>query len=268
MEEKVRIARKALLEGVKPMTFRCVVRCCGEGVCDGVYCTDSELEIARDEMMYVLNSRIGHNEVFEDVAMMPFEVDQVLSDLAYECSWPNGDPYVTVADPVPNELQDLLYRIEDADPDDEEEYEELRSELQNLSDDLYTFRISVTDATGDYLFAEEEDYAVRLTAAEARGLIYGQVEDDELFRGMKCVCIGEEDIEAKLAALNVIENFDNLDYSGDSEELDAYVKAWEDLIVKILHGEIAEGKLPEWLQYFDDFEDNCDSTIEEWHDDF
>ena len=99
-------------------------------------------------------------------------------------------------------------------------------------------------------------------------MIYGQVEDDELFSGMKCNCIGEEDIEEKLAALNVIENFDNLDYSGDSEELDAYVKAWEVLIFKILHGDIAEDELPEWLQYFDDFEDNCDSTIEEWHDDF
>ena len=94
------------------------------------------------------------------------------------------------------------------------------------------------------------------------------MEDDELFSGMKCNCIGEEDIEEKLAALNVIENFDNLDYSGDSEELDAYVKTWEVLIFRILHGEIAEDELPERLPYFDDFEDNCDSTIEEWHDDF
>ena len=265
MEEKVRIARKALLEGVKPMTFRCEVGYYGGGACGEDYCTESEFEISRDELMYVLNSRIGFNEVFEDVPMMIFDVDSELSDLAYDCSWPEGDPIIAVLDSVPIELQDLVDRINNVDPDDEEEYEDLRSELENLSDGSYTFRINVTDASFSYMFAEEEEYEVRLTAAEARGMVYAQVVEDELFSGLKCNCISESDIEEKLEKLNVAAEFDNLSYSGSSNELDAYVDAWKELISLILRGDISEEQLPEWLAYFDDFRENGDCGIEDWH---
>ncbi|MGN0230049.1 MAG: hypothetical protein ACI4BH_09600 [Muribaculaceae bacterium] len=267
MEERVRIARKALLEGVQPMTFKCEVRSCGGGACDDGYCDERGLTISRDEMMYVLNKRIGHNEVFENVAMMPFEVDDVLSDMAYEASWPNGGASIYLCDSIPDELTELTKRAECADPDDEEEYEELRSELMALEDGLYTFHFDVLDGSHDYCFAENEEYAVRLTAAQARGLIYGQVADAELFSGMKCVSLSEEDIEDKLYDLNVVENFDDISYSGSSDELDSYVAAWRTLIFNILQGKIVEDQLPEWLPYFSDFSENCDTEIEKWHSD-
>ena len=59
--------------------------------------------------------------------------------------------------------------------------------------------------------------------------------------------------------------FDNLSYSGSSNELDAYVDAWKELISLILRGDILEEQLPEWLAYFDDFKDNGDCGIEDWH---
>ena len=106
---------------------------------------------------------------------------------------------------------------------------------------------------------------MRLTAAEARGMVYAQVVEDELFSGLKCNCISESDIEEKLEKLNVAAEFDNLSYSGSSNELDAYVDAWKELISLILRGDISEEQLPEWLAYFDDFKENGDCGIEDWH---
>lgn len=263
--KNVELARKALLMGVKDETFNCEAGSYSSGTCGDGYVTESTIEITKDQLMYLLYNAVQHKEVFHDIAMLPFDMSDELENLGYECSWPDGGAHCIVTDAIPEELKDLAEQLDEFDEDNEEELSDVREQLNNVSSGIYTFRGDVMANSG-YMFEEDTELEVRLTADEALGLLYGYSENLEAFRGICRRKLDENFVMDKLDDSGEADQHDHFDYSGSCDEFDIYAKAWDTLICKILDGKITEDELPGWVDYFSDLENLRDENdIESWY---
>lgn len=265
--KNVELARKALMMGVKAESFGCNVGCYEGGKCGNDFATYEEIEISKDQLMYLLNQSIGHDEVFEGIAMLPFDLDEELDSLAYEASWPNGGARVVVRDAIPEELKELADRLDEFDEDDMEELNDVREQLNDVSGGSYTFMGDVVDGSFDYYFAEDAEFSVNLEASEALGLLYGYSGNLKAFRGICRNKLDEDYVSEKINASGEADNYDCYSYSGTCDEYERYAEAWGTLIGKILNGDISEEDLPGWVEFFDDKNHIRDcEDIETWHD--
>lgn len=149
--EKMELAKK-VIKGIKGKDFTVSLGAYGGGACGDSWDGEETLYLSPSELYYLIDSRVGHHELFKGLKSKKIDVEQTMYDMAREGAWPDGE-------------------------------------------------------------TEESDY---------------------------------------------------FSYSGKCEAIHYYVDAYAYILRSIMSGEITEGSLDSWLEYFDDSE-NFEYDIKEWH---
>jgi len=266
--DKIELARKALLDTIGTgVSFPCSLRGYSGGACGDGYTGDGELDLSREELLYLISDA---SEVFNGLEVKKVDVDGQLEEMAKEACWPddNGGPsvFLSESDTVPSELKELAEMIDNHDEDDAEEVADLRARVAALQDGDYTFCVTIMET--DYYFAENEAETLHLTADQVRGFLknalYGA---DDIFDGICDKELDEDDFSdlAKKAGIGSEYVDDYWSYSGECMYLEYYVEAWRTLISKIMSGEVDETNLNKWLAFFDrrdEWESGIESYVE------
>lgn len=257
----IQLAKK-VLENIQDENFRLGVSASTGAKCDDGWCDSLDLDLSREQLLYLINERNGHNELFEGLTLEKVDVDSIITDMTMEAAWPDGGPAATVNDVIPNELAELSEELEALDETDENAVKLIREELLQITGGKYTFYFTV-EASG-YYFTEDAEESIELSAKEALGLLYGQHDKDAAFDGICEESYDEDLINDKADELGFADDYDSFSYGGESEELEAYLNAWDYILDSIMSGDITEENLDSWLEYFDD-SDNYEYEIVEWY---
>jgi hypothetical protein len=81
-----------------------------------------------------LKNEIQHDELFHGYELKEVDVDNIISDMAYEAAWPNAKPSARVNNPIPNELQSLSEEIGNIDWDDKLVVQSFKDKLKTIKD--------------------------------------------------------------------------------------------------------------------------------------
>lgn len=257
----IQLAKKAL-ENIQNECFRLGVSASTGAKCDDGWCDSLDLDLSKEQLLYLINERNGHNELFEGLSLEEVDVDSIITDMTMEAAWPDGGPAATVNDVIPNELSELSDELEALDETDKDAVKSIREKLHQITGGKYTFYFTV-EASG-YYFTEDAEESIELSAKEALGLLYGQHDLKEAFDGICEESYYEDIINDKADKLGFANDYDSFSYGGESEELEAYLNAWDYILDSIMSNEITEEDLGSWLEYFDDT-DNYENDIVEWH---
>ncbi len=172
---------------------------------------------------------------------------------------------VTVNDYVPDELQDRNQMIDEME-ENGTSVEKIRAQLKAIKAGKYTFCFTITDGEG-YYYSEDAGAEIKLTALQARGLLY--VPDRvKLFNGIRFTeDVDDEFLCGAAEEQEICKDENPYKFRGECSGLDEYLNAWKTLLTKILAGEIQESELDEWLRYFDELND-YKMDIKDWHEDY
>ncbi len=219
-----------------------------------------------------LKDLIDVEQLFKGVKTKPFDVEDTLNEIAYEAAWPEGDPSGDLKDYVPNELGDLASEIEsldESDSDYEERVASVRMKLQDIQSGNYTVYADISYNGGDYMFAEDEEVTIHLSAEKARGILYNycdndNISKDSLFDGIDYEDTNEDDVQ------DLVDKEDFSGYAegatGTCEAFDRYKEAWCQFIYAICNGDVNEDNFDDCITFFEetDFEDEDESDFENW----
>lgn len=255
------LAKKAL-DKVQDCYFDLVASASTGSRCGDSYDVALDLELSREQLLYLIRMQSGHKEVFEGLKLEKIDLDAVAYDMGMEAMWPDGGPCATVNDVIPKELCELSEQLECLDITDTESVKAIREKLLQVSDGEYTFCFTVE--ASDYLFAEDAEESIELSAKEALGLLYGEHNIKEVFRGICRKSYGEDLINSKAEKKGFADDYDTFCYNWSYEELEAYLDAWNYILNAIMSDEITEENMTSWLEYFDDAE-NYEYRIAEWY---
>ncbi len=261
----IELAKKAL-ESVDDMSFNCYLYASTGGTCSSGWDDNRELYLSASELLYLISRGFSkQKELFENLDMTEVDVEEKINELAHEGAFPEGGAYASVNGVVPDELEDLGEMLENY---DEDAADEIRQRLEDITDGEFTFYFTIKDSF-DYVFEEDAEEPISLTAGQVRGLLNGEYGNDELFQDLDCEEADEDLINDKAEELGFAEEYNTFSVGGDCEELDTYLESWETLIEKILAGEVDEDSLDNWLKYFDDSDNYSEGSddIESWYDD-
>lgn len=260
---KIELARKAL-EKITDESFPCTVGCTEGGKCGAGYTDDYQtLDLSREQILSLISCP-NEDEVLKDIVIDPVDVDSMLTEMAYESSWPDGGPAAYVQDVVPVEFDELEAAINDLEADDAEGLEEIRKKLAEITDGDYNILFDIK-GDYDYYFAENEEFEFHLTGDEVRGLLNYACDRPEVFEGICDAELDEDFLNEKAQQEGIADGCDYFSYGGSSDKLDNYINSWDTLLDMIFSGEVNEENLDEWLEYFDD-DDNWELEIEDWKD--
>lgn len=257
----IELAKKTL-DNIQSESFRLDVDASTGGICSDDWEDSLDLYLSREQLLYLINERNGHKELFEGLTLEKVDVDSIIADMTRGAAWPDGGPYASVNEVVPNELSELSEELETLDCTDDDAVKVIREKLRQVSDGKYTFYFTV-EASG-YYFTENAEKCIELSAKEALGILYGQHEIDKVFEGICDESYDEDLINDKAKKLGFAKDYDRFSYGGECEQLEAYINAWDYILDSIMSEEITEKNLDLWLMYFDDT-DNYEFEIDKWH---
>lgn len=220
-----------------------------------------------------ISDLIDVEELFKGIKTKSADTEEAIAKIAYEAAYPDGGPQGSVKDFVPNELKDLVEEIESLDKDNED-YEEnaaaIREKLKDIQSGKYTIIVDVIDSNL-YMFAEDHDIKIELSAEKARGILYNYCDNDSisidsLFDGIDYENTNEDDIQAIVDKMNFDDYADPA--TGTCDELSNYTNAWCQFIYAILIEKVTEENFDDCLSFFDDteFTDEYDSDFDNWFD--
>lgn len=259
---RVALARKAL-DKVGADFFQFDVWASEGGHCGGGCNIDTEIFMDDGDIRYLIKAAVREDEVFEGLEVAQSDPDEKVSSEAYECAWPDGGPVARFHSCLPDELSDLADKIFCVNVYDDAALDAVRKAVSQIADGTYTFTCDVVDGPGDYYFTEGADVKFQLTADEARGLLWGATDVDRVFDGICKRRLETDFLDEKADKENIAEGYDCFSYGGSSEDLEAYVQGWADLVDMIMDGSIYENELEDILEFFrgDAYRDQ---QLEDW----
>lgn len=219
-----------------------------------------------------LKGMIDIEELFQGIETKYCDIEESLSEIAFEAAWPDGGPIACLQNFVPNELESLADEINDLDKFDDdyaEKVDAIREQLQAIQTGNYTLCADISAYDGDYVFAEDEQITIQLSAEKAWGILYNycdndSISKDSLFDGIDYEETNENDVQA------IVNEQDFKDYadtvSGICDELDNYTNAWCQFIYAICNGDVNEDNFDDCITFFDEayFNDEDESDFENW----
>ena len=252
------LARKAI-DTIGNQSFSVSVYASEGGACGGGWDGDNDLSLSRAEILHLFN----RPDIIDASETKAIDVESEIVDIAVESAHPEGDPFYTFNNILPEELYDLEALINETDPDDEDQMEALREEINSLGEQEYTFYADY--GTADDLMYEGDEVQLTLTPEQAIGILKKEVENPDLLDEFDSEEM-DEDILADMA--NECEILESpYSYGGESETLENYLEAWRKLLDLILDGRVTEETLPSWLLFFENREYYDSRDIEKWHED-
>lgn len=284
-------AKSLAKKAIKSITGRCftVSASTSSGaVCDGGWDSSDAgyLDLNKAEMLghiklaleseSSINSLIDVEELFKGLKTKSIDIEEALNEIAYEAAYPEGGPRGTVTEYVPRELESLVDDIMDLDQDDED-YEasaaSVREKLKAVKSGTYTIRADVSDADGLYMYAEDSELSIKLSAQKARGLLYDYCDNesisiDSLFEGIDYKYTDEDDIQGIVDDMDFSEYADGA--TGECEALQNFTKSWCQFIYAILTQKVTDDIFDDCLCFFDeaDFEDETEGDFDNWFEDY
>lgn len=223
-----------------------------------------DLELSKEEILYLLKNEMQYDELFDGYELKEVDVDNIISDMAYDAAWPDGKPSARVNNPIPNELQSIAREIEEQDLEDDIAAQGLIDKLKAIQDGKYTFEFTVE--AGGFYFTEDAVEKLTLTSQQALGLLYGENPDIEIFKDFGIQALDSDFINELADSAGFASDYDYLSYDGNCEALESCLNAWKYIIEHIFTEDITEESLDVWMQYFED-DDNYEYDIAEWYED-
>lgn len=254
---------KETLKRIDSRTFTCYLYATTCGPCADGYDSDAEIELSKEEILYLLRDRMANRTLFRDIKTVKVNLEKIYAEMAIEAAWPDGGPGAHVDDVIPDELKGLSEKLAELDESDANAISVLKHELSGISDGDYTFHFAVVDGSYTYYFAEDVEETIYLKRNEVLQLLHGRYSSNVVLKGLCKKTLDEDFINGKAETLGFAEDYDNFYYDGPSESLESFLGAWEYIIDGILSGDITEETLPEWLDYFDN-PDVDEMGISEW----
>lgn len=255
---------KKVIDSIDDTSFICHVYSSSGAKCDDGWGDTLDLDLSKEEILYLLKKEIQHDELFEGCELKEVDVDNTISDMAYEAAWPDEKPSARVNNLIPNELQSIAEEIEELDLLDKIAVQGLTDKLKAIQDGDYTFEFTVE--SGGYYFTEDAEEKLTLTSQQALGLLYGENPDIEIFKDFGIQTLDSDFINELADSAGFASDYDYLSYDGNCEALEACLNAWKYIIEHIFTEDITEESLDVWMQYFED-DDNFEYDITEWYED-
>lgn len=253
---------KRVIESINDTSFNCLVYASSGAKCDDGWGDTLELELSKEEILFLLKKEIQHYELFDGYELKEVDLDNIISDMAYEAAWPDGKPSARVNNPIPNELQYLSEEIANMDLNDTSVVQSFKDKLKTIIDGDYTFEFTVE--AGGYYFTEDAQEKLGLTSEQAIGLLYGENPDVNIFKEFGIQPLDSDFIDELADSAGFASDYDYLSYDGRCESLEACLNAWKYIIEHIFTEVINEESLDVWMQYFEDNE-NFEYDIAEWY---
>ena len=225
--------------------------------------TDEYIDFSAGQLLYLIKSEVGNDELFTGFKLEEVDLDSMLSEVSMELSWPDGYPSPHANSVIPAELETLAAKLEKLENHESVDVDDIRTRLEEIQSGEYTFDFSVrTD--DDYYFSESNEKKVELERREVLGLLLSQFDIRNLIEE-RVEVLDEDFINEKVSDDNMAEECDPLYYGGSSEDMDAYLQVWSEMIKRIMSGEISEVNAMYFTEYLEegDYERDYDEWLKE-----
>lgn len=225
--------------------------------------TEEYIDFSAGQLLYLIKSEVEKDELFAGFKLEEVDLDSMLSDVSMELSWPDGYPSPHVNSVIPLELETLAEELEKFGKHKSVDLDDIKTRLDAIQSGEYTFDFSIrTD--DDYYFSESNEKKVEMERREVLGLLLSQFDVRNLIEEQVEV-LDEDFINDKVSDDNMAEECDPLYYGGSSDDMDAYLQAWSEMINRILSGEISEENAMYFTEYLEegDYERDYDEWLNE-----
>lgn len=93
---------KKVIDSIDDTSFICHVYSSSGAKCDDGWGDTLDLDLSKEEILYLLKNEMQYDELFDGYELKEVDVDNIITDMAYEAAWPDRKPSASVNNPIPN----------------------------------------------------------------------------------------------------------------------------------------------------------------------
>lgn len=134
----------------------------------------------------------------------------------------------------------------------------VRKALSLIKGRSFLYSFYATDGSRGGCGGDNIDDPVKFTKGEVLHILSQELRMPEIFEGIKVKKFNLYK-RIKNLALEYAGDYDDeeeLDFGGTSDELEAYIETWKEVIPYILNGELGENRIKEFVDAMNEFEEN------------